>query len=705
MPVEEFFKMSVKREKIRNIGIMAHIDAGKTTTTERILYYTGKGHRMGEVHDGTATMDWMAQERERGITITAAATTCEWKKHRINIIDTPGHVDFTIEVERSLRVLDGALGLFDAVSGVEPQSETVWGQADKYRVPRVAFINKMDRVGADFGRAIGEIKEKLGKVAAPLQLPVGTEDSFRGIIDLLKMKAFYFSEEDLGLTVSEEEIEEELREEAEMEREALIELLGDYDDDLAEQYLAGSDIEEEFLRKVIRKAVIEREFVPVLCGSAFKNKGIQLLLDAVVDYLPSPLDRGAVKGRDGRDTAREVSRNPTKEEAFSSIAFKISADPFVGTLTYLRVYSGMAKVGQSVYNPLKKKRERFQKILQMHADKRTELKEIASGDIVAVSGLKFTVTGETLCAENRPVVYDLLSFPESVISKALDPKTTADEEKLSSALKQIELEDPSFSYRTDKETGQLLIHGMGELHLEIITDRLGREFKVGVNSGRPQVSYRESVGKKAVGEFTFEREQMGRNRLGHAKIQVERDPEARGGVSFISHVPPRDLPKKFLEAIEESVKQTALGGILAGYPVIHTRAVLLEALFREEEAEETAYAVAASHAFRSACEQADPGPLEPVMLLEVSTPTDYTGSVIADLNGKGGHILGLLSRQKKDIIKALVSLEAVFGYSTALRSKTQGRGTFSLMFDHYRPMKEEASQKLLESRGIFHQRT
>lgn len=685
---------------IRNIGIMAHIDAGKTTTTERILYYTGKNHKIGEVHDGAATMDWMVQEQERGITITSAATTCMWKKHIINIIDTPGHVDFTIEVERSLRVLDGAVGVFDAVSGVEPQSETVWGQADKYGVPRIAFVNKMDRVGADFHNCISEIRERLAKKAAAIQLPIGAEDTFKGIIDVVRLKALFFKEDDLGSTVTEEELPEELLEEAKIARDELIEHLCDYDDVLAESYLGGEEIDDATVKKALRRATCDHNFIPVLCGSAFKNKGIQPLLDAVMDYLPSPLDRGEIKGHNVKDFEKVEIRKPDQADAFSALAFKIATDPFVGSITYVRIYSGELKSGGTIYNPIKKKRERITKILQMHADKRTELQEAKAGDIVAVSGLKETTTGETLCAENKQVIFDLMEFPESVISIAIEPKTSADEKKLLDCLNQLKLEDPSFTYSANKETGQLLIYGMGELHLEIIADRLGREFNVGIRVGKPQVSYRESIASSATESAIFNREQGGKNQFGQATIKVEKA-DSPNGVTFESDVSKRDLPQDIIDAIEKSVHDSAPGGALAGYPFVHIKATLVAAEYNELESSEVAYAIAASQAFREACRKANLRLLEPVMRLEVVTPIDYTGDVIADINMKRGKILSMGSKQNKEQVVAEVPLAEMFGYSTDLRSKTQGRASFTMTFAKYEEMDMNLAKKVLEAKGIF----
>ncbi len=687
-------------EKIRNIGIMAHIDAGKTTTTERILFYTGKSHKIGEVHDGAATMDWMVQEQERGITITSAATTCSWKNIRINIIDTPGHVDFTIEVERALRVLDGAVGVFDAVGGVEPQSETVWGQADKYNVPRIAFVNKMDRVGSNFQMCIDEIREKLGKKAAAIQLPIGSEDTFKGIIDLVEMKALYFSEGDLGAKVIIEEIPSELSDDAQLAREELIETLADYDDDFAEKYLSGEDVTNEEIKSIIRKATIDHNFVAVLCGSAFKNKGIQPLLDAVADYLPSPIDRGEVKGVNGKNREKTEVRKPDTEDLFSGIAFKIATDPFVGSLTFFRIYSGSIKAGQQVYNPLKEKRERVNKILQMHADKRTELQEAVAGDIIAITGLKHTVTGETLCAENKTIIYDLMEFPEAVISVAIEPKTANDEKKLMESLGQLSLEDPSFHYLNNKETGQLLIYGMGELHLEIICDRLEREFKVSIRVGDPQVSYRESISSKSTSESTFNKEQAGKTVFGNCRIQVE-PADHQAGIVFESKVPTREIPLEILNSIEKSIHDSALGGAMAGYPFINIKATLLSAEIREEESSPVAYAIAASQAFREACQKAGLVLMEPKMDLEVITPSEYTGDVISDINMKRGKILNMGTKQDKEIVEAEVPLAEMFGYSTDIRSKSQGRASFTMNFDRYDQLSFELAKEILEKRGIY----
>lgn len=686
--------------KIRNIGIMAHIDAGKTTTTERILYYTGKSHKIGEVHDGAATMDWMVQEQERGITITSAATTCQWNKKIINIIDTPGHVDFTVEVERSLRVLDGAVGVFDAVSGVEPQSETVWAQADTYNVPRLAFVNKMDRVGADFENCISEIKDKLDKVAAAVHYPLFEGDDFVGMVDLIKMKALYFSENDLGSEVIEKDIPEEVLEECELEREALIESLCDYNDELADSFLEGKEISLELIKETIRKAVIEDNFIPVLCGSAFKNKGVQPLLDAIVEYLPSPEDRGEVVGVHGKKRDKEEVRKPTFEEPFSALAFKIVADPYVGRLTFSRVYSGEVKVGQNVFNPIKNKKERVNKIMLMHAAKREEIEYARAGDIVAFSGFKATTTGETLCHENRTILYDEMKFPESVISMAIEPKTTADEKKLIDTLEILKVEDPSFKYEHNKETGQLLIYGMGELHLEIIIDRLEREFKVGIRAGKPQVSFREGISTTSEAESTFNKEHAGKLQFGHVKLSVEKG-EKGSGITFDIKLNKRELPKEILESIERSIMDTAPGGVMAGYPLVDVKVAILEAKYDEENSSEVAYSIAASSAFVQACRESSPKLLEPVMDLEVITPNEYTGDVISDVNAKRGKILNIGTKQNKEVVHAEVPLMEMFGYSTDLRSKSQGRASFSMTFKEYEELSDAMAKKILEAKGIF----
>ncbi|MBY0413593.1 MAG: elongation factor G [Bdellovibrionales bacterium] len=694
--------MSSKQQidKIRNIGIMAHIDAGKTTTTERILYYTGKSHKIGEVHDGTATMDWMIQEQERGITITSAATTCSWNKHTINIIDTPGHVDFTIEVERSLRVLDGAVGVFDAVSGVEPQSETVWAQADKYNVPRLAFVNKMDRMGANFENCISEIRQKLDKKAAAIQWPIGTEENFSGIVDLIEMKAIYFPSESLGSKIEIKDIPADIVDECGLYRDELLDNLSEYDEALTDLILMGEAPSVDQIKAALRKATISHNFIPVLCGSAFKNKGIQPLLDAVVDYLPSPTDRGELKGHNLKDPDKIEVRKPEVEEMFSGIAFKIATDPFVGSVTFVRIYSGKLESGQTVYNSIKKKRERINKIFQMHADKRTELQEAFAGDIVAVAGFKDTTTGETLSTENKPIIYDLMEFPETVISVAIEPKTAADEKKLLSTLEQLKNEDPSFTFRNNQETGQLLILGMGELHLEIIADRLQREFNVGIRVGKPQVSYRESIAGSGSESNTFHKELGGKVQFGEVTIKVE-PADYQAGVLFESTVSNKVLPQSFIDSIKKSVMDTAPGGAMAGYPFLNIKATLTAATFNENESTEVAYAIATSSAFRDACKKAGVRLLEPVMELEVVTPQDYTGDVISDINAKRGKILTMGIKQNKDLISAEVPLAELFGYSTDLRSKSQGRASFTMKFKSYVEMPTDLAKSTLEKKGIY----
>ncbi|HXH30048.1 MAG TPA: elongation factor G [Bacteriovoracaceae bacterium] len=686
--------------KVRNIGIMAHIDAGKTTTTERILFYTGKNYKIGEVHEGTATMDWMVQEQERGITITAAATTCLWNNSTINIIDTPGHVDFTIEVERSLRVLDGAVGVFDAVGGVEPQSETVWGQADKYNVPRIAFVNKMDRVGADFLNCITEIREKLGKKAAAIQMPVGVEENFSGMIDLLTLRKMTWAGSDQGAKYTTSELEGTELDEAKLYRDELLESLADYDDKLAEAYLGGEEISAEMIEVAMREATIKHGFIPVLCGSAFKNKGVQPLLDAIIKYLPSPLDIGEVKGHDAKDSENIITRKPDEKDLFSALAFKISSDPFVGRITYLRIYSGELLNGSQVYNPLEKKKERINKILQMHANKRSELESASAGDIIAVSGLKYTTTGQTLCSEHKPIIYDLMEFPESVISIAIEAKTSADEEKLQTTLEYLKIEDPSFTFRNNKETGQLLILGMGELHLDIITDRLEREFKVGVNKGSPQVAYRESIKGTATASNTFQRELAGKVQFGQATIKVEPiedSPEIKVEIKKKE----KSIPEEIYECVKRGILESAPGGAMAGYALIGIKVSIESIEFNESEASDIAYTIAASMAFKEACQKAGLVLMEPQMALEVITPSDHSGDVIADVNAKRGRILGIESKHNKDVLKAEVPLSEMFGYSTQIRSKTQGRASFTLTFKRYEPLTHNQAKEILQKRGIY----
>ena len=684
---------------VRNIGIMAHIDAGKTTTTERILLYTGTNHKIGEVHDGEATMDWMLQEQERGITISSAATTCYWREHKINIIDTPGHVDFTVEVERSLRVLDGAIGIFDAVAGVEPQSEQVWRQADKYNVPRMAFVNKMDRLGANLQNTIDEIGEKLCKRAVAIQLPWGEENNFRGVIDIISMQAFVFDEEgDLGQTVTVKQIPSHLQESVHKSREQLLEALADFDEEIAIKYLEEQEIAVNLIKKVLRKATVANYLVPVLCGSAFKNKGVQPLLDAVVDYLPSPIDRGQIEGQGIKD-GKVLIRMPNSKELFSALAFKIALDPFLGSITYLRIYSGEIKVGSNIYNPLKKKRERVMKILQMHADRRTEVQVATAGDIVALAGLKVTTTGDTLCTEHKPIIYDLMQFPEPVISLAIEPKTSVDEKKLADILEQLSKEDPSFCYRSNKETGQLLIYGMGELHLEIVVDRLQREFKLGVRLGRPQVSYRESINSVSQAVGRYQREHGGKMQCAQVNLQVS-PWDYPQGVIFESRISKRDLPQKLVSAIEDSVIEAGRCGVLAGYACIDVKVELMEAIYREEEASEIAYSIAAAQAFAEACRKSQLQLLGPIMALEVVVPKEYEGNVIADIHAKRGTIVNIDNRQGQGIICAEVPLSEMFGYSTTLRSKTQGRGTFTMVLKAYRALSTQEAQEVMQRHGL-----
>ncbi len=679
-------------ERVRNIGIMAHIDAGKTTTTERILYYTGVTYKIGEVHEGTAVMDWMVQEQERGITITSAATTCFWKDHRINIIDTPGHVDFTIEVERALRVLDGAIAVFDAAAGVEPQSETVWRQANKYKVPRIAFMNKMDKMGADYFMSINSMVERLGANPVAIQIPIGAEETFRGPIDLVKMRAFYFDDETLGAKFVEDEIPEEYRAQAEEYRDKMLEALADVDENIMEKYLNGDEITEEEIKKAIRKGTLEMKITPVLCGSAFKNKGVQLLLDAIVDYLPSPLDIPPVKGKtpDGKEEIRKAS----DDEPFSALAFKVMTDPYVGQLTYLRVYSGVMTAGSYVYNATKGKKERIGRLLKMHANKREEIKEVRAGDIAAAVGLKYTLTGDTLCDENNPIILEAMEFPEPVISIAIEPKTKADQEKLSAALSKLAQEDPSFRVTFDEETGQTLISGMGELHLEIIVDRLIREFKVGANVGKPQVAYRETIKTPAKAEGKFIRQTGGRGQYGHVLIDVE--PLEKGkGFEFVNKIVGGVIPKEYIPAVEKGIKEAMESGILAGYPVVDVRVTLYDGSYHEVDSSEMAFKIAGSMAFKEACQKANPVLLEPIMSVEVVTPEDYMGDVIGDLNSRRGKVQSMEKRGNAQVIKALVPLSEMFGYATDLRSKTQGRATYTMQFSHYEEVPKNIAEAII----------
>src|SRR3990172_461901 len=681
---------TVSLDKTRNIGIMAHIDAGKTTTTERILYYTGINYKIGEVDEGTATMDWMVQEQERGITITSAATTCLWRDYRINIIDTPGHVDFTIEVERSLRVLDGAIAVFCAVGGVEPQTETVWRQADKYHVPRIAFVNKMDRMGADFFRVVRMIHDRLGARPVPLQLPIGAEEHFKGIIDLVQMKAILWDEESLGAKYHIEPIPSELAGQAEEYREKLLEAAADCDESIMEKYLDGREITETELRQAIRKAGLELKLVPILCGASFKNKGVQSLLDAVVDYLPPPLDVPPVRGK--HPTTQEEEERPASDEApFSALAFKIMTDPFVGTLTFFRVYSGVLFSGSSVYHSTKGKRERIGRLLKMHANKREEIKEVYAGDIAAAVGLRTATTGDTLCDENHPIILESIDFPEPVISIAIEPKSKADQEKLGLSLQKLTTEDPSFRVRTDEETGQTIISGMGELHLEIIVDRLLREFKVEANVGKPQVAYRETIKGKVESEGKYIRQTGGRGQYGHVWIEVE--PKAPGeGFEFENDIVGGSIPREYIPAVEKGIKEALDSGVLAGYPVVDIKVRLFDGSYHDVDSSEMAFKIAGSMAFKDGAKRATPVLLEPVMALEVIVPEEYMGDVIGDINSKRGKILGVRPRSGAQVITAEVPLSEMFGYATDLRSLTQGRALFTMQFARY----EEAPRNIAE---------
>jgi elongation factor G len=680
-------------DKYRNIGIMAHIDAGKTTTTERILYYTGVSHKIGEVHEGTATMDWMEQEQERGITITSAATTCTWNDHRINIIDTPGHVDFTIEVERSLRVLDGAVAVFCSVGGVEPQSETVWRQADKYGVPRIAFVNKMDRVGADFFRGVQMIKDRLKANPLPIQLPVGKEEHFKGIIDLVTMKAILWDDENLGATFRTEDIPAELLDEAIEYREKMIEEISSHDDTLMEKYLSGEELTESEVKAAIRACTIAIHICPVICGSSFKNKGVQNLLDAVVDYMPSPMDIPAIKGIDG-DTGAEVERQASDSEPFSALGFKIMTDPFVGQLTFFRVYSGVVQSGSYIYNSTKGKRERIGRILKMHANKREEVKEVYAGDIAAAVGLKYTTTGDTLCDEDKAVILESIEFPEPVISIAIEPKTKAEQEKLGFGLQKLASEDPSFRVKTDEETGQTIISGMGELHLEIIVDRLMREFKVEANVGKPQVAYRETVTKKVKVEGKFVRQSGGRGQYGHVWLEVEPQ-EAGKGYEFIDAIKGGVVPREYIPAVDKGIKEALDNGVLAGFPVVDVKVSLIDGSYHEVDSSEMAFKIAGSMGFKEGCAKAGPIILEPIMSVEVVVPEEYMGDVIGDLNSKRGRIMGMDSRAGAQIVSAMVPLASMFGYSTDLRSATQGRATYAMTFDHYEPVPKSVAEEIV----------
>ena len=686
-------------KKTRNIGIIAHIDAGKTTATERILYYAGITHKIGEVHDGAAVMDWMVQEQERGITITSAATTCFWASHRINIIDTPGHVDFTIEVERSLRVLDGAVGIFCGVAGVQPQSETVWRQANKYKVPRMAFVNKMDRVGADFYHVVKMMKERLQANPVCINIPIGVEDRLKGVIDLVTMKAITFDEKDLGAKPMEGEIPEDLKAQAQEYREKLIEEVASHDDVLMGKYLDGGEITIAELKRAIRKSTVEMLITPVLGGSAFKNKGVQPLLDAVCDYLPSPIDVSSMHGWDAEDKEKEVRVKPDNKAPFAGLAFKIATDPYVGSLTYFRVYQGQLNAGSYVYNSIKGKKERVGRLVRMHANKREEINQVNAGDIAAIVGLKYTTTGDTLCDEDKPIILESMDFPDPVISVAIEPKTKADQEKLSGSLQKLATEDPSFRVKVDHETGQTIISGMGELHLEIIVDRLLREFKVDANVGKPQVAYRETITGTAEQESKYIRQTGGRGQYGHVFLKVE--PLGKGkGFEFVDEIVGGVIPREYIPAVKKGIVEAMENGVLAGYPVVDIQATLFDGSFHEVDSSEIAFKIAASQGFKEAMKKAGIILLEPMMKLEVVIPDDYLGAVTGDLNARRGRIMNAESRFGMQVIDAEIPLAQMFGYATDLRSLTQGRGTFTMEFGYYEQVPKNITEEIVaKARG------
>ncbi len=688
----------VPLERTRNIGIMAHIDAGKTTTTERILFYTGVSHRMGEVHDGAATMDWMEQERERGITITAAATTCYWNEHRVNIIDTPGHVDFTIEVERSLRVLDGAVAVFDSVQGVEPQSETVWRQADKYRVPRIAFMNKMDRVGADFYGSVQSMVDRLGSNPVPIQLPIGREAEFRGAVDLISMKAYLYKDETLGAKYEIEDIPPDLLDPAKEYREKMIESVAEHDEEVLERYLNGQSLTVEEIKRAIRAGTVQLKVTPVLCGSAFKNKGVQQLLDAVVDFLPSPLDIPPVVGIDP-STNKDVTRQSSDDEPFAALAFKIMTDPFAGQLTFFRVYSGTLKAGTSVYNQTKGVKDRIGRLLKMHANKREEIDTVYSGDICAAVGLKGATTGDTLCSEKHPILLEVMKFPEPVIAMAIEPKTKQDQEKLGFSLQKLAQEDPSFRVRTDEETGQTIISGMGELHLEVIVDRLLREFKVEANVGKPEVAFRETIRRRAEAEGKYVKQTGGRGQYGHVVLTVEPS-EPGTGFEFVNKIIGGAIPREYIPAVEKGIRERMETGVLAGFQVRDVRVTLTDGSYHEVDSNEMAFKIAGSMGFQDACRRADPVLLEPIMKVEVLVPQEFMGDVIGNLNGRRGKVHGIKVRAGSQAIDAAVPLSDMFGYATDLRSRTQGRATYTMEFDKYEQVPKQIAEAIVaKNRG------
>jgi len=680
-------------EKTRNIGIMAHIDAGKTTTTERILYYTGVTYKIGEVHDGTAVMDWMPQEQERGITITSAATTCFWKDNRINIIDTPGHVDFTIEVERSLRVLDGAVAVFCSVGGVEPQSETVWRQANKYKVPRIAFVNKMDRVGADYFRVVKMMVDRLRTRPVVMQLPVGAEDNFKGIVDLISQKAIIWDESTLGAKFRSEDVPSDMKDLVHEYRDKLIEAAADFDEVVMEKYMDGKQPTEGELKKAIRKGTIQMDITPVICGSSFKNKGIQPLLDSVLEYLPSPIDIAAIKGINP-DTEQEEERKADDNAPFSAIAFKIMTDPFVGQLTFFRVYSGCMSAGSYVYNATKQQKERVGRLLKMHANKREEIKEVYAGEIAAAVGLKSTITGDTICDYDKPILLERMVFPEPVMSIAIEPKTKADQEKLGISLQKLAIEDPSFRVKTDEETAQTIISGMGELHLEIIVDRLLREFKVEANVGKPQVAYRETIAKKVEAEGRYIKQTGGRGQYGHVWLTVE-PLEPGKGFEFENNIVGGVVPKEYIPAVEKGLRETVDTGVLAGYPVVDVKVGLFDGSYHDVDSSEIAFKIAASMAFKDGMRKANPMLLEPIMDVEVVTPEQFMGEVIGDLSSRRGKILGMETRGGFNVVSSKVPLAQMFGYSTDIRSKTQGRATFTMQFSHYEQVPNSIAEEIV----------
>lgn len=679
-------------ENIRNIGIMAHIDAGKTTTTERILYYTGRTHKVGETHEGSATMDWMEQEQERGITITSAATTAQWKDHRINIIDTPGHVDFTVEVERSLRVLDGSVAVFCAKGGVEPQSETVWRQADKYNIPRIAYINKMDIMGADFFKVIEMMKDRLKTNAIPIQIPIGKEDTFIGIIDLVKMKAEIYKD-DMGKEIEETDIPQDLQELAQQQREKMVEVASEQDEELMMKYLEGEEITEEEIKSALRKGTIAAQLTPVLCGSSYKNKGVQLVLDAVVDYLPSPLDIPPIEGL-AVDGSEKLTRHSADDEPFSALAFKIMVDPFVGKLAFFRVYSGSLEAGSYVYNSTKGKKERLGRILLMHANHREETKQVYTGDIAAAVGLKETTTGDTLCSEDNPIILESMQFPEPVIRVAIEPKTKAGQDKMGIALAKLSEEDPTFRAYTDEDTGQTIIAGMGELHLEVIVNRMLREYRVDANVGKPQVAYKETIKKKVQSEGKFIRQSGGKGQYGHVFLEVE--PKEPGtGFEFVNKIVGGVIPKEYISSVQAGVEDALQNGILGGYNVIDVKVTLYDGSYHEVDSSEMAFKIAASMAFKDAMKKANPVLLEPIMKVEVTVPEEYMGDVIGDINSRRGRIEGMETRSGAQVIVGFVSLAEMFGYATDLRSKTQGRGTYTMEMSHFEEVPKNIAEKVI----------